>query len=87
MSATNEYTYWHLTPNGWVSGDSKTDFGKRIQKKEPNDTVLTILYKEYQASHFSKMEITQERTFEIKDKDQIAKLEEEFPFKPYIDLN
>lgn len=43
MALSKEYTLWHLTPTGWVSGDSKTDF-KFTQKDAPSDTVLTIKY-------------------------------------------
>ncbi|WP_139958344.1 hypothetical protein [Flavicella sediminum] len=84
MATSNEYTYWHLTPTGWVSGDSKTDFNKKSNKLKPTNTVLTILYKEFLGHPFAKLEITQERIFEIEDKELIKDLEAKYQFPEHI---
>lgn len=79
---SKEYTYWHLTLTGWVSGDSKTDFNK-WSKKAPDDTVLTIEYREEMKSAGS-IERSTTRFNETKDKVLLSQLEAKFPFKPYI---
>lgn len=47
MSASNEYTIWHLTVNGWVPGDTKLDFGKYFESPRPESTVASCRYYEY----------------------------------------
>lgn len=56
MSASNEWFDYHLTPNGWVEGSEKIDFGGVHTKKIPDDRVLTLRFHEYLSSPFSKME-------------------------------
>jgi hypothetical protein len=55
MSASNEWTEWHLTPNGWVAGSVKTDFAE-ADFPTPKDTVMSCTYSEYMASAFSRLE-------------------------------
>ena len=81
MALTREYTYWHLTPHGWVEGKSQTDSGI-WQKSVPFDTVLTVKYEEVLGDDLS-MTKTTERT-EVKSKALIEELETKFPFKFYI---
>lgn len=83
MALSKEYTYWHLTPNGWVSGDSQTDFNK-WSRERPKDTVLTVLYKENWRSAYSPLEETTSRIYEIPDKKKIEDLEKKFPFTGFI---
>ncbi len=45
MAASNEWTEYHLTPSGWVTGTEKTDF-RRDDVDPPQDRVLTIRYVE-----------------------------------------
>jgi hypothetical protein len=56
MSASNEWTEWHLTPDGWVRGTEKQDFVGRTERERPQDTLLTVVWKEYLSSSFSRME-------------------------------
>lgn len=51
MSASNEWTEWHLTPRGWEPGTEKTDFS-RIDREPPLDRVLTIRWREYLGHHY-----------------------------------
>jgi hypothetical protein len=53
MSASNEYTDWHLTPRGWEAGSARHDFGADRPKPPPHDRVLTIHYTEKMSSPFS----------------------------------
>lgn len=43
MSASYEWTEWHLTPAGWVRGSERTDFG-REEVEPPSDRVVTVRY-------------------------------------------
>jgi len=85
MALSKEHTFWHLTPNGWVSGDSKTDFNS-WSVDVPADTVLTIKYEERVNHRMSGLETSIERYNESKDKSLIKELESKFPFKGYIQV-
>ncbi|BAY24489.1 hypothetical protein NIES2100_42840 [Calothrix sp. NIES-2100] len=44
--ASKEWREWHLTPNGWVAGTFKHDFG--LQQVSPTENrLLTCVYEEY----------------------------------------
>lgn len=43
MSASYEWTEWHLTPIWWVRGSERTDFGREVVEP-PADRVLTVRY-------------------------------------------
>ncbi len=43
MSASYEWTEWHLTPGGWMRGSERTDCG-REEVEPPLDRVLTVRY-------------------------------------------
>ena len=53
MSASHEWTEWHLTPRGWEQGSWKIDFGSVNHKDYPDDRVLTCQYHERLSSPFS----------------------------------
>lgn len=42
MSASREWTEWHLTPSGWKSGTNKSDGVGITNSSPPNDRILTI---------------------------------------------
>lgn len=47
MSASNEYTEWHLVPSkGWVRGTEREDFGKFTSRPTPADAAMSITWKE-----------------------------------------
>lgn len=85
MALSKEYTYWHLTHNGWVAGDTKTDFNS-WSVSAPIDTVLTIKYEEIMTHAMGGVKISMERYNEIADKDLLKNLESKFPFKGYIEI-
>jgi hypothetical protein len=67
--AVDHYTVtWHLTPNGWVSGNS-TDFGKLDGKlvERPEDALESWIYEVYQKSAYSAEEKTWERIWSKPD--------------------
>lgn len=44
--ASSEWTLWHLTPSGWVTGDQQFDTGPMVRRTAPADRVLSSVYKE-----------------------------------------
>ncbi|TVZ48644.1 hypothetical protein [Olleya sp. Hel_I_94] len=83
MALSKEYTYWHLTQNGWVSGDSKTDFN-RWSITAPDDTVLTVVYHEKVTHRLDGLHTSIERVSKIDNKELVQSLEKKHPFKGYI---
>lgn len=84
MALSKEYTHWHLTPNDWIAGETRTDFSNFFAVPIPDDRVLTILYEEVMTSAFSKVITTEEIIFEIEDKNYINELKQKFPINLYI---
>lgn len=74
MSASNEWTLWHLTPRGWERGTEKTDFGEADEKPAPNDRVLTVKYREFMSSMFSSIEKTRDEVWRSQDERLVADL-------------
>jgi hypothetical protein len=77
MSASNEWTEWHLTPRGWERGTEKEDF-RREDRDPPHDRVLTVVYKEYVASSFSGVETSSRTTFVGGDVVTVEAFQEKF---------
>lgn len=46
MSASDEWTEWHLTPRGWEAGTKLRDHGFIANDPRPADAVLTERYEE-----------------------------------------
>jgi hypothetical protein len=44
MAISRQWTEWHLTPTGWVSGSSRWDGEGNVWRDEPNDRVITFVY-------------------------------------------
>lgn len=84
MAFSKEYTYWHLTSNGWFAGETRTDFANFFEVPIPKNVVLTIKYEEIMSSPFSKLETTEDVVFEIDDKKIINELRKGFPINFYI---
>jgi hypothetical protein len=77
MSTSNEWTEWHLTPNGWQRGTEKEDF-RRIDRDPPPGRVLTTVYTEFLSSSFSSLDKSVETTWRSNDANAIATLQEKF---------
>lgn len=50
---SNEWTEWHLTPEGWVSGSERRDFGNITEVTPPPGSVVVYRYNEQMSSMFS----------------------------------
>ena len=46
MAISRQWTEWHLTPAGWVSGSSRRDGEGNVWRDEPDDRVITFVYQE-----------------------------------------
>lgn len=75
MSASNEIDEMHLTPSGWVQGSEKLDFSGWNHREPPCDRLLTVRFREYLSSSFSKMELTADETKHGNDIDILAALD------------
>jgi hypothetical protein len=78
MSATNEWTEWHLTPKGWIRGSERTDHAGTVTRDPPIDRVITVTYSEYQAMIQHKARIDQEEDWRSDDASSIAALETQY---------
>jgi hypothetical protein len=50
MPISRQWTEWHLTPRGWVSGSSRRDGEGTVWRDEPEDRMVTFVYQEQTAS-------------------------------------
>ena len=83
MSASNEWTDWHLTPRGWESGSEKVDVAGVTEKPRPDDAVLTVRWREYLSSIYSKMDRGHVELWRSDNAETIAKLIKEFGDPPH----
>jgi hypothetical protein len=50
MALRREWTEWHLTPRGWEPGSTRHGSNGNNWQDEPEDRVLSAVYKEQQTS-------------------------------------
>jgi hypothetical protein len=50
MALRREWTEWHLTPRGWETGSTRHGDSGNNWQDEPEDRVLSAVYKEQQTS-------------------------------------
>lgn len=81
MSASDEWTMWHLTPRGWEKGDSETDFNS-FDRPIPDDRVQTVEYRELVASSSSGLQVTNDEIWSNKDGAAIKALTRKFGDAP-----
>jgi len=82
MSASNEWTEWHLTPRGWERGSEKIDFSGPTDVAPPPDRVLTSTYHEYLSSVYSSIDRYHKETWRGNDEALIKKLLAQFGEPP-----
>lgn len=56
MSASHEWNEYHLTPAGWVAGNSQMDSGPLPPRPIPPNRLLTRRYTDRMSSPFSKID-------------------------------
>lgn len=78
MSASNEWTEWHLTPRGWERGREQVDFAGITERDRPSDAGQTVQNSEYMGSIYSASEKTQEVTWECGDRAATERLLAQF---------
>jgi hypothetical protein len=75
MSASDEWTQWHLTPR--ERGTEKGNF-RCVDRDEPIDRARTVTYREYQSSGFSSLDKSSDVEWECDDKAKIEALTQQF---------
>lgn len=78
MSASKEWTEWHLTQTGWVRGSHRVDYQGTTMVEKPADRVLTCKYEEILSSSFSSLDKEVTVTWQSDDKENISRLLEKF---------
>jgi len=78
MSASNEWTVYHLTPSGWKEGSSKIDGGGGAIIHPPSDRVKTCKYSEFLGALGGHFERNVEEVWTNGDSTTIARLEAQF---------
>jgi len=74
MSASKEWTEWHLTPNGWERGSDKINSGKITKKNPPKDRVISFRLTEEYSGVFTKPDRTTDQIWSGSDKELINNL-------------
>lgn len=78
MTLSKEWWEYHLTPNGWVVGDERLDFGGIEKRPVPADRVLTIRETEIISSSHSKLETTWSEVYRSDDEELVQNLLEKY---------
>lgn len=74
MSYSKEKTYWYLTEEGWICGDSHYDTGGIHEKAVPKIFVAEYLYSENYSSPFDKNPIKKTVCLKVLDEDKHNRL-------------
>ncbi len=82
MSASNEWTEYHLTPKGWLEGSTRRDFGEQNLKEPPADRVQTYCWSEELSSLYSQMHRGGQIVWEGPDKAAVESLRATFGDPP-----
>ncbi len=82
MSASNEWTDYHLTPQGWQEGSIRRDFGNVREKEPPSDRVQTYRWSEEFSSLYSRLECGGQVVWESTDKAAVQTLRATFGDPP-----
>jgi hypothetical protein len=82
MSASDEWTEYHLTPRGWEMGSDRVDGQGTTLKDPPADRVVTVRWREYLGSVYGKMKKYHEDVWESDDKAAIGELRRKFGDPP-----
>lgn len=78
MPASDEWEEAHLTPNGWVYGSYKHDFGIQVHKLTPDDAVLRIRRRVYVGAIGAGAQVTETETALTDDEAKIEALRSKY---------
>ncbi len=66
MAIRNEWTEWHLTPQGWQRGSTRVQGKGNTWADEPEERVLSFVYKEVETSSMPGAQVSSEETWRSK---------------------
>ena len=66
MAIRNEWTEWHLTPEGWQRGSTRVHGKGNTWADEPESRVLSYVYKEVATSSTPEAVVSSEETWRSK---------------------
>ncbi len=82
MAIRNEWTEWHLTPEGWQRGSTRVQGKGNTWADEPADRVLSYVYKEVETGGSPKAQVSAEETWRSKTATDIDALLRRFGGSP-----
>jgi hypothetical protein len=82
MSASHEWTDWHLTPNGWIEGSYQVDFAGVTERPIPPDRVMTVRWDEFLGALQGKMHRTHREQWRSDDAAIVEQLLQKFGEAP-----
>jgi hypothetical protein len=66
MAISRQWTEWHLTPAGWVSGSTRRDVQGNDWRDEPKDRVITFVYQEQTDKAHPETQVTVQESWRLK---------------------
>ena len=86
MSASDEWTEWHLTPRGWERGTEHLDHGE-TKRDPPDDRMATVRIGDRYASAFSKCDHFTEHIWRSSDEKELGRLLSKYGNLPEVVSN
>ena len=80
MAASSEWTVWHLTPEGWVRGTERMDYGTTT-REVPANRVLSVTYHE-ECNGYSRVHSKISEDWKSPDQDAVSTLVAKFGDAP-----
>jgi hypothetical protein len=81
MATSDEWTDWHLTPQGWERGLEKTDFN-RTDREPPIDRVITVRWFDYLGHPFATARCGHTEVWQSDDTKQLKDLLQKYGEAP-----
>ncbi len=66
MAIRQEWTEWHLTPEGWKRGSTRVQGKGNTWADEPEDRVLSYVYKEVETNGSGQAQVSAEESWRSK---------------------
>jgi hypothetical protein len=76
MAISRQWTEWHLTPGGWISGSSRRDGEGNVGRDEPGDRVVTFVYQEQIDKAHPEPHATVQESWRSKDATAASRIEQ-----------